>query len=501
MSESYGYGLLVYNSMEIITLKSCRFHNNSANAETKPVGGNALITYILVTLTNDLWHVVIEISQCIFSFGRSDKHSGGLEITDISHHRNHIPATVTLQIISCQFYNNEGMEGADILIGNTNNVIVYQIEIAKSNFSNAISKSTGGSVSIHTYAIISHVTFSDSTFKNDTSTGGLGGAIAIDSAFQANISIIHCTLSNNSALDGGAISVNSGSLNITLCSFKGNTVGRNGGHINYGPYGDGLSLVNCHFENGSSSGGKGGGAYISTGSLHTVNCTFFRNEAAKGGGLAIEINALKMLIITACNFVHNYATRGGGMYIFKLDPYGMTRMLQHVLISIEQSIFTGNAAQSGGGLEASLTSNSNKISTEIRVFYTQFTENIASDKGSALSVLELALQSDKGFQRDSTSGPPLTIVHGLFIKNLVGKFTYKASAISISGIRALHLETTQFLSNIGSAILASSSEITAQGHNLFEDNVALVGGAIHLDCYSYSVLSQEFQEFQKEDVD
>ena len=161
------------------------------------------------------------------------------------------------------------------------------------------------------------VTFKNITFKNGNATE-YGGAIhgscnAVNCSFVNNsasqggaismVSAVNCSFVNNSASQGGAIRAGS----AVNCSFSGNSAG-DGGAIYFS--GDG-SVVNCSFFNNLASGS--GGAIFVKGIGSVVNCSFVNNLASGIGG-AIYLNYPGTSVVN-CSFVNNSAKAAGAFYI------------------------------------------------------------------------------------------------------------------------------------------------------------------------------------------
>ena len=526
ISESCGYGLFCYNSLRVSKLSYCNFQNNSGNAQINRPGGNALISYIntgLVTLKNQSRQHRLEILNCIFFLGNNHGGSGGLEID----YNIDIESNITIQIASSQFYNNSGTHGANLRItveslGKSNT----WIEIDSCYFYNGNSLNNGGSFSIDSqYTKNLQITLRSSTFVNNLA-GCDGGAIYVreNFAYSEYIAIItNCTFSDNKAMhNGGAISFTSSIVNITNCMFQSNTAVNQGGGAIY-ILDSSLFATNCSFESNTAVKQGGGAIYSKITSLFATNCSFESNTAlgngghinfligkslslvncslkkgyssrGDGGGLGFTLIAhfqwfkVHFLVnITDCHFIENHATHGGGIYMLLLiSEHRLNRLLWEMCI--QQSWFIGNSADSGGGLEAHFTPYREQESTvKITVNTTKFIGNVARDEGSAINLLGCGLCLDgESLVCKQLLSHIVILAYGLFIQNRVCQLTNKASTINVN-MMSIHLESTEFISNIGSGILASNAEITTNGKNIFKDNIAIVGGAFHLDCYPTSL--------------
>jgi hypothetical protein len=133
------------------------------------------------------------------------------------------------------------------------------------------------------------------------------------------------------AEDGGAI-LNSGLLELDRCVLTGHRAARRGGAIASSGR---LTLRHCTIAD-NSAGLRGGGLYDdnnSLGLLTLTNCTFTRNTAIEGGGVATRRGGT----LTNCTIAGNSAENGGGVFA------GDNMRLTHCTVA-------NNTASSGGGV-------------------------------------------------------------------------------------------------------------------------------------------------------
>ena len=151
------------------------------------------------------------------------------------------------------------------------------------------------------------VTIQNLTITN--ATAYYGAAIYND---EGNMTIKGCTFSNNSADgDGGVIYTYGGNTLIIGSTFTGNSADGDGGVIytssSYSVYGDNFSIINCTFI-GNSADGEAGVIYNEQ-NLNLTNCSFTGNTGYDGGAI---YNCCGDETITGCTFVNNTATNDGG---------------------------------------------------------------------------------------------------------------------------------------------------------------------------------------------
>ena len=193
-------------------------------------------------------------------------------------------------------------------------------------FRRNVASSEGGAVMI---VGGSYPTFTDCLFEDNASiqgggavlSGGDGAVTFLQCAFQSNNCttvgggiqlhgtgwLTDCAFDNNTASDGGALSVFSGDCTLVNCSFTGNSASSAGGGIRVSSYR--VTLVDCLFT-GNSAGGEGGGVNLDAADAELTGCSFSNNEAGRaGGGLRVADSNATVL---ACSFAHNTAERQGG---------------------------------------------------------------------------------------------------------------------------------------------------------------------------------------------
>jgi len=211
-----------------------------------------------------------------------------------------------------------------------------------------------------------------SAIKGGVMTGGKGEYYQVENGKYASmiaggaifnsgkLSINGIAFFRNYAGGGGAVLSRKGTITVTDCNFLENSCDINGSQIGmvnghsiltnckfedgYGYYGaiysqgDTLTMDNCVI-NGNKADGTGGGLYVRSNSLVTLNgCTFSKNTADyNGGAFFVEESQVK---VTGCTFTDNTSNYGGACYLDEDSESTFT-----------SCIFTGNSSKdSGGGL-------------------------------------------------------------------------------------------------------------------------------------------------------
>lgn len=249
----------------------------------------------------------------------------------------------------------KGQSREDTIISGTDSAQIFQIQSGKNvtiqNLTFANGKSTANGGAIYNYGTL---TVKDSTFTGNQAN--YGGAIGNNNILTVN----GCNFADNTATYGAAaIYGYQGDLTVNNCTFTGNTAGSSGGTIwNYGAstvndstftgntagssagaiYNEGTMDVNSSTFTGNTATYNGGAIY-NGGTLTVDNCTLSGNNVTQHGGAIYNYGTLT---IDDCTFTGNTATGWGGA----IYSTGSTS----AVITVTNSNFTGNQANSGGAI-------------------------------------------------------------------------------------------------------------------------------------------------------
>ncbi len=199
----------------------------------------------------------------------------------------------------------------------------------------------------------------NSTFKNNSSVNG--SAIA-NGLFSGDNSAVTLTVDNvlfteNQGGLGGALN-NFATATVRRSTFSNNTSSESGGIFNQG---SGTLLVERSTFSNNSAGA--GGGIRSNGNLTVRNSTFSNNQVSStGGGIAVTSSAATT-VVEGSTFSGNSAETGGGLYNFGT-------------LTLSNSTFTTNTATRGGGFF-----NQGRTTT---VSYSRFTNNTATGDGGGI---------------------------------------------------------------------------------------------------------------------
>ncbi|MCA9274325.1 MAG: right-handed parallel beta-helix repeat-containing protein [Phycisphaerales bacterium] len=164
------------------------------------------------------------------------------------------------------------------------------------------------------------IRIADSHFENNTAQyrGGAIDAQAI--GYEALIE--RCTFLDNHSSDGGAIYVNSLSVDINECSFIGNTAG----------------IV-------AAGTGLGGAAHLRAADLTVEHCDFAGNAGSESGALNLSASTGK---VSGCEFYKNGRVYIPGETMHTKGGGGLC--IEDGVILVENSVFRENRAREAGGV-------------------------------------------------------------------------------------------------------------------------------------------------------
>lgn len=177
------------------------------------------------------------------------------------------------------------------------------------------------------------VTITDLTIKD-----GLGGAIVVQTG---SLNVNRCSFTGNSANGGGAINCNGNTVYVTSSSFTGNN-----GNTAYGGgaiylYTGNLTLLNCTLNaNKVTQLASGGAIRNDYGHVTLTNCAVYGNSTEAGGGNAIS-NYGGNVSLTNCTVAGNTTTSGDGGAVLSSLAGAVTMM---------NCTVTGNTASTTGGI-------------------------------------------------------------------------------------------------------------------------------------------------------
>lgn len=257
----------------------------------------------------------------------------------------------------------------------------------------------------------------DNTFL----TNAWGGAL-----FCSGAPVIrNCRFEDNFATNrGGAIYIQSNQANgmlIEACHFSWNESNEDGGAIFLNlTSGEGIYIRDCIFDQNNSDR-RGGAVAIYNGSSAIVGCQFNGNGARQAGG-AVQVQAsFNQLVntIDSCTFFLNEATRGGAVNLTSSSVFGAVGNAFEVTRCQfdlnESNDFTNNPNDDVQGGAIFLESNVNASETSTLIADCTFTNNTTAGDGGVAHIQFDGQESRLTFARNLSNGNesgtdgPLTI--------------------------------------------------------------------------------------------
>jgi len=337
--------------------------------------------------------------------------------------------------------NSAGDEGGGLMLA-TGGDGVLNINITNSKITTNTSQGSGGggirsrskNVDGAVNLIISN---SEVSFNKATGSNGAGGAISVD---QGISTIDNTDLISNTAIAGGGLSIEGGTITVTSGSLISQNQAQAGGGVSVTAgqltinnttiannqaqtIGGGMALTtvgtinfvanNLTLSNNSTVNGDGGGIYAEgNNDVVTVNATFNNSTisnniagttgSGNGGGLNMRRGTVNFIATRVEN--NTAKVNGGGLYF---GTGGVQQVVVNANIS-DNSVIDGNKATTGfgGGIGVQATSNNLTTLINLAITATTFSNNqaIASNGGG------LAVDTSNGSATQIT-------VNGATIKN------------------------------------------------------------------------------------
>ncbi len=337
------------NNLGTLTVSDCLFEHNTTKPAFVHFGGFSTVAEGAGGAIANGPGATLSLTDCTLT-GNSTSHGGGSggAISNVG----------TATLTDCSISGNISPTGGAIVNNGVLTLTGCQLEDNAAPPANFFYRGFGDSGPGTGGAIFNDngsLSLVDCTLTGNSANDG--GAI-FNSEFGgvSDLSLTDCTISDNTAVvfhsffgnaqpSGGAIysSANYGQTTISLngCTLTGNTAGTSGGFggalASYS-YEDqtNVSLKDCTLS-GNATGGLGGAVNTNSGTLTMDDCVLTGNSAGKAGGGA-GISGTDTL--TNCTISGNTSGNGGGV-----DIYGTSQL------SMSNCTVMGNtAAGEGGGL-------------------------------------------------------------------------------------------------------------------------------------------------------
>ncbi|XP_064388868.1 uncharacterized protein LOC135336920 [Halichondria panicea] len=338
-------------------------------------------------------------------------------------------------------------------------VLLNQVETSIVKIANTQTATIESTLFMNNTGHTLHIEADDVYITNSVFTRNDGGAVYI----KSNNALINNTEFNyNSAENGGAVKVVSGTVVITWCNFTNNKGSEFGGAI--AVVSSSVSISNSELTNNRAYWG-GGAIIVGSGSVSISNSELTNNSAHYRGGTiflgsgSVSISNSKLIN----NSADYYGGNGGAIYV------------ESGSMSISNSELTNNRAHVGGAIDivsgsvsissSELTYNRADLGSSITIF----------DSGSSVSISNSTLTNNvakEGGAIDVFQSSTL-IINNTDITNNIGSLNISQSNVTFTGMN--------IVSNNGRPIYAFNSRIEFNGPTTLSNNRGVFGGAISAD--------------------
>lgn len=532
-SEFYGNtagvgGAIYGHNSSSTTVTSCTFKEN----ESTSTHGGAI--YSRASLTVD---------DCVFESNKSTSWGGALmletangngTVTASRFYDNSATyggglgiSAATLNINSCEIgkesSGNEATNGGAIYVagsGTVNLTVENQNTYKSLNYNTATKGgaifNNAGSVSVSGYTFTNNsatlnggaiytkslLDIDVCEFKSNTSNAD-GGAIMLDTV-NGNGTVTASKFYQNVAINGGALSIEAATLNVTSCEIGkenlANTATTNGGAIYVGS-GSANLTVDSQYEYKSlnyNTATNGGAICVSEGAVSVDGYTFKNNLASTSGGAIYSNDELD---VTNCYFESNGSetTANGGAIMLDTDSSDGT---------VATSQFYKNMATYGGALSIA----NGTWSIEGCEFGKESSGNVATTNGGAIYVVGgtaiLTAENSHSYKslnyNKATNGGAIYVQSGSasvagyeFTNNQAtaghGGAIFSRAGLTVSGGNFEGNSATGSTSGTGGAIylLGAASNVGTVTGTTFYKNTAAYGGALGVNGATLNVTSCE----------
>ena len=175
--------------------------------------------------------------------------------------------------------------GASRILSSGANVVVNinNLRFTEGNGVGAVNSGRGGAI----YNVGGTMVISNSIITQNTAANGgaLNNAASASPSVPANLTIINCSITGNSATSSGSAMQNfsTSTMNIRNTTVSGNTTSATGiaGAIQANGT---VTITNSTFSGNTAPSGTGGGVYYNGSSLIMTNTTIVNNTSGIGGG-------------------------------------------------------------------------------------------------------------------------------------------------------------------------------------------------------------------------
>ena len=433
---------------ERIRIVHCRFESNVA------ISGGAIAAH----------ESTILLENSTFSHNRARRNGGAASVT-----RGSLELLLSSQILN----NYAEQSGGGFRIEHA------RLQITNCTLAMNDAKIRGGAVDLGTGASL-HA--ADTEFLANKGSSA-GGAVA---GLSTQINLTRCSLTRNSAFNGGAVDASyTSTVRIEQSTItENNATGEKGGGMHFSDHCV-VELLDSRFA-GNVAGKAGGAVSLFQSTLIARNITVLNNSCAQVGG-GFQVKEFSTGNITQSRFSGNSASFGGCL------------TTRDTVIAVEESIFENCLATSNGGAL------NIEEGSKFRLTRTQIVRNRANSRGGGIqcrnatfSASEMHLSQNEA----KRGGGGLFIAHSSSVKVKNSKIRDNKSLDVGGGVMMtpqtdVIIDSTTFNSNNaswrGGALYADDSDLTIRRCQFFR-NGALGGGSVALTQSRVVIRSTTFRQ-------
>lgn len=322
----------------------------------------------------------------------------------------------------------------------------------------------------------------------------INGPTILDGGHAHRLFIVYGTLrlSNLTAQngfhesDGGAVTVY-GRLEMLSCVLQHNYAGDDGGVVYADDYAE-VSMLNCVLEH-NSAGDDGGVVQVGDdGVVSMANCVARYNQATDSGGV-VRNNGGQLMIVDSY-FEANYADTGG--CVLNNDGNGV------IPLRIVGSVFTSNAAGTGGGSLRIVSSDGARIEA------CTFRDNVAAVGGGGINMNRaehVNINATSFVGNSALDGGALYVHTGASPMILTSCHFENNSATNRGGVwwlaSSVQLVDCSLVANSGRLggvfFLSSGLEITIENSTISQSR-ATYGGVIFSEGARFNLISSRVEQ-------
>eukprot|EP00210_Caulerpa_lentillifera_P003963 g3782.t1 len=329
--------------------------------------------------------------------------------------------------------------------------------------------------------------------------GSIGKGSVVRAEEPKLIEFKSCSVKNNAATTGGALSVSTGTINVEDSQFENNkAMATIGGAIHAYDHSK-LFISDSNFI--GNAAGKGGALYLRDNVNANITGSRFDENSAKETGGGLFVHDTCELLVSDTSFSKNTGDKGGATYIgfkskgsisnsFYSNNTGITRgagisLFRLSQLSISSTKFSGNTGLNGGAIYV-ITRSKASVSDS------SFLENNATIDGGAVYTTdssELSISNSFFHKNNASHGGAILVGDfskgDVVLSNFTNNTSYRQGGVGKVDLNStLSFKNSIFqgsISRFGGVLMAEhNSNISVKGGRFEHNKGHANGGAINL---------------------